>query len=448
VSESIEVGDLRRRLGRQLAERRKATGYTQSALAPLTGYARSTVANVEIGRQHVPRDFWQRCDQALGTGSRFTAAFDVLRATIQHERDIDARAAQVEREHRVRLGPAVDSDDHRDQQETDVRQRTSPPRDLTALGSHAPNLVDLRHIAAAMEDAHRYFDGAVLELFRNQLATCASEDGAQGPRATLPKVLGVVGVIEHSLRHVKPHLRQDLLAVGAHAAEFAGWLYRDSGEPGLADYWRDRAMEWAQAANDSAMQGYILLKKSQVAWDQRDAVRMLTLAQAVQAGAWQLPRTVQAEAAQQAARGHAMLGDSFSQIERQLDSAHRILADDDDTDHQVGIHYRAALLAMQTAICYQQAGQPQRATAIYREQLTKANFSRRDYGYFMALNGSALASAREPDEAARVGLIAHTIATHTYSTRTTQELGRLVRQLDPWARRPIVCELRKAVLSY
>ena len=57
------------------------------------------------------------------------------------------------------------------------------------------------------------------------------------------------------------------------------------------------------------MQGYILLKKSQAAWDERDGLRMLTLGQAAHDGPWQLPPLVQAEVAQQEARGLAMTGD-------------------------------------------------------------------------------------------------------------------------------------------
>ncbi len=45
-----------------------------------------------------------------------------------------------------------------------------------------------------------------------------------------------------------------------------------------AGCWRDRAMEWAQATGDFPMQGYVLPRKSQAAWDERDALRMLTLA--------------------------------------------------------------------------------------------------------------------------------------------------------------------------
>ena len=42
-------------------------------------------------------------------------------------------------------------------------------------------------------------------------------------------------------------------------------------------------------AADFAMPGYILIKKSQSAWDARDAARMLGLAEAVLEGPWQLP---------------------------------------------------------------------------------------------------------------------------------------------------------------
>ena len=45
-------------LGRQLAASRRSAGLSQVRLAELTDYSRSTVANVETGRQQAPRDFW------------------------------------------------------------------------------------------------------------------------------------------------------------------------------------------------------------------------------------------------------------------------------------------------------------------------------------------------------------------------------------------------------
>src|SRR5262249_18601268 len=141
-------------------------------------------------------------------------------------------------------------------------------------------------------------------------------------------VLGMIGAIQQTAREAPPTVRRDLLRVAAQSAEFAGWLYRDVGTPELANYWRDRATEWAQEAGDGAMQGYVLLKKSQAAWDERDAPRMLTLSQAVQDGPWRMPARIRAEAAQQEARAYAMLGADRDFIERRLDAARALLTTD------------------------------------------------------------------------------------------------------------------------
>jgi transcriptional regulator with XRE-family HTH domain len=66
-------------LGRQLAAYRKAIGYGQEQLASLVFVSRSTIANVETGRQRVPRAFWEQCDVVLATGGLLTAGYDELR---------------------------------------------------------------------------------------------------------------------------------------------------------------------------------------------------------------------------------------------------------------------------------------------------------------------------------------------------------------------------------
>ncbi|MGZ4434648.1 MAG: helix-turn-helix domain-containing protein [Trebonia sp.] len=52
----------RRALGTELAAHRRAAGHSQAALASLVNYSRSTIANVEVGRQHVPRRFWEHAE--------------------------------------------------------------------------------------------------------------------------------------------------------------------------------------------------------------------------------------------------------------------------------------------------------------------------------------------------------------------------------------------------
>lgn len=65
-----------RMLGQKVAALRRAAGHTQQSLAPLTLYGRSTIANVETGRQRVTRDFWTRCDQVLGANGALVGEYD------------------------------------------------------------------------------------------------------------------------------------------------------------------------------------------------------------------------------------------------------------------------------------------------------------------------------------------------------------------------------------
>ncbi|GAA3464323.1 helix-turn-helix domain-containing protein [Saccharothrix longispora] len=207
---------------------------------------------------------------------------------------------------------------------------------------------EVAQVDKAMADPRRFLDREVVGHLGRQLREAMAYDGRQGPKKTLPVALGLLEAIRQVARDVKPDIRRQLLSIGARAAEFAGWLYRDAQAPEQASFWRDRATEWAQEVNDTSMQGYILLKKAQAAYDERDALRMLTLSQAAQSGPWSLPVRVRAEAAQQEARAHAMLGVDDIEVDRKLDEAHHLLADAESsgTDEALGGHYNATLLAM------------------------------------------------------------------------------------------------------
>jgi transcriptional regulator with XRE-family HTH domain len=80
VRESEEVAALRRDLGHQLAERRKAAGYVQREFGALLGYSRTAVANAETGHARIGRQLWERADRVLDTGELFSRGFDRLQA--------------------------------------------------------------------------------------------------------------------------------------------------------------------------------------------------------------------------------------------------------------------------------------------------------------------------------------------------------------------------------
>ena len=69
-------------LGQDLARSRRAAGYTQESFAPLVHYGRSTIANVETGRQRVGRNFWVACDTLLRTGGMLAKQYDLIQQPV------------------------------------------------------------------------------------------------------------------------------------------------------------------------------------------------------------------------------------------------------------------------------------------------------------------------------------------------------------------------------
>jgi transcriptional regulator with XRE-family HTH domain len=102
-----QVRQMRRVLGQELADRRREAGFSQRQLAPLTGYARSTLSDAELGRHHVRRDFWERCQRILRIGSVLTGRYDQIEAVAAAWRAAMVRAAQAAREERAAVWPAA-----------------------------------------------------------------------------------------------------------------------------------------------------------------------------------------------------------------------------------------------------------------------------------------------------------------------------------------------------
>lgn len=311
------------------------------------------------------------------------------------------------------------------------------------------NTDETEHISRALENARRYSDAEIVASFKRQLDTCKANDGMLGSNRTLPAVLGMLGAIKVCAQDAKPDIRRALFAVGARGAEFAGWLCRDLHDQTRATFWHDRATEWAQLSGDLPMQGYVLLKKAQTAYDDRDAVNVLGFAEAAQSGPWRLPPKVRAEVAQQEARGLAMLGIPMLDVERKLEQSREYLSNTSKTndDSDLATHYSNSSLTLQTASCYIEAGKPLRAAMLYGEILNTGVLSTRDQGYFLARRASALALSGEPDDAASIGLQAADLAAATSSARTRRELGRTIVTLQPWASRPAPRALREALTT-
>ena len=87
---------MRRELGRELKERRRAAGLSQSELARLTGRSRSLVSTLESATGGAAGlGFWRRCDEVLRTGGRFARRWLQIQREVEAER---TRAAAARRD--------------------------------------------------------------------------------------------------------------------------------------------------------------------------------------------------------------------------------------------------------------------------------------------------------------------------------------------------------------
>lgn len=233
-----EIAQARRALGRQLAQYRSAAGYNQHRLAPQTLYGRSTIANVEIGRQNVPRDFWQRCDEVLGTDGLLTSGYDQLQALVQRQRrevaEFDAQRSASSLLVTKTSSAEVSSDDRLD---------------------HAvqhPGRVDLVAVAQLEERLRRITDAYDKMPSVSLLAAAAQ---CQGQVATLR---------EHA---PDGRVRRELCGVEAQASILMGQLVWDASQrrdhaTALAHF--DHAIAAARQVSDALAEAHAILRKSYV----------------------------------------------------------------------------------------------------------------------------------------------------------------------------------------
>lgn len=109
LRESPAIENARRALGAELAAYRRAAGHNQAELASLVGYSRSTIANVETGRQSVPREFWESADSACRAGGVLVQANDRLELAVRREREAAAREMQPLLLSTARIGLSTDT---------------------------------------------------------------------------------------------------------------------------------------------------------------------------------------------------------------------------------------------------------------------------------------------------------------------------------------------------
>ncbi|MEU1788895.1 hypothetical protein ABZ553_24130 [Streptomyces sparsogenes] len=294
----------------------------------------------------------------------------------------------------------------------------------------------------------RPINPAVVDHLRRLRPTLVQSDGLYGPHSALSAVRDHLSVIEQQLLPAASGtLRRHILETASEWAEFAGWLYEDLGHSDVGLWWSDRAMEWAQEADEPVLQAFILMRKSQQSVGLMQQQRAVGLAAAALRVRGNVPARIHASARLQEAHGHA-LADDEREVLRALDAAEALVGGDDGVTDQLGGYCNTSYAQAQRATCYLRLGKPADAVTAYQRALDSwPDTYQRERGLHLARLAGAHAANRSPDAACATAMEALEITRETESRRTTTELRRAVTGLAPWRRTAMVQSLTEAVTA-
>jgi tetratricopeptide (TPR) repeat protein len=318
-------------LGAELAAYRRAAGHTQAQLAQATGYSRSTIANVETGRQRVPRNFWERADAALRTGGTLATANDQVEATNRTQLRAAARQVSTVREARSwrdGAGPAASSTAQGPCDDTGASAPDAPSlwwpagqQPITADGKAIPWL-NGSGIGGREAGPRRVTPGDVIRL-RGMRTNLKAIDNAHGGGAALPMATWYV---RHEVLpllyapHADPTTRA-LIEVVAELQHDVGWMAYDAGNQDLATKHFTTALRLAHDAGNRLLGGRILAAMSHQAIYLGNKRQAIDFAQAARNLTRQIatPRVIAMEATMEAC-AHAAADDA-KQCHRALGDA-------------------------------------------------------------------------------------------------------------------------------
>jgi tetratricopeptide (TPR) repeat protein len=285
-------------------------------------------------------------------------------------------------------------------------------------------------------------EGDVVARLRARHDQYQRADKLLGPHLLLMAMPGHLAFIEEHLRNARGTNRTELLTIGARYAEFAGWLYQDAGDARAATFWSDRAVEWAQQAGNGVLVAYVLMRKSNQASDERDAGRIIGLAEAAQREPDPITGRVRALALRQEAHGYALDGDEVT-CNRKLDEAlNMVQLSERNGDPGPGSYCTDVYLELNRATCWLELGKSKRAVDLFERELVRLPaIENRDHGVYLARLAAAYADDGSPEQAATRGREALAIFRGTGSQRIAAELGRLRPRLERWRGLPVVSRL-------
>ncbi len=415
------IVEARAALGTRLARLRSAGGYTQETFATLTFYGRSSIANIETGRQAAPRDFWVACDKILQTGGLLATEHDRL-ASMRRDHQLSLlQSAHLDQPAtpttRSPLRPALRGDAHRflKTHSAITGEVVDAKRDVSSLHTGLPNGQDLS-------------DPDYISHWNRMLSVLAAAGNAIGGNGLIDVISTEVNVIARHAALATGPAADDYLLTQARWLEFGSWIADNQGDRACATAWLRRASELAARAGHSVLEAYLLMRRAQRAHEDGHSRASLDILGQVSPAP--LPARIAALLATRAAQAHSALLDGKAARACMKQAIHLVDRERsaDPLEIALASHGTASYVMAHEGICLLSLGEPNGAASILEGVLADWPPSHKlDEGLFRANYALAHAMAGSRDEAVSETTRALRLGVETGSRRTLRVIHQILR---------------------
>jgi Helix-turn-helix domain len=405
-------------LGAVLRELRTGRRLTLAAVARRAGCVESTVSYVECGHRRVQPWLAQELDRIYATGGMIAA----LASGVDDKPREDLASGVPRSDVFVVLLPRGG-----------VSVPLSRREVCAALGVGIASGKLQVQFERALDDMRP--DSDLLKHFEDAFEGFREAARTLPPRQLMDGLLGNVAVLDGLRRRAAKCDSQRYCRLQARYAESLSWLSEEAGDLLGAMYWIDRASQWAQAVNWSAMTEYGFVRRSQVAISfSGDGRRAIDQAHHV-FGISDASPLIKGRAANQMAYGYALTGDKDAS-RRALDEAMNWFAQPAREDDILVDQPSVAdddLLAICQATCDIYLGYGARAIPVLEPRLPSLSGSSfRTATITRAKLAQAYAHAGQPAESCRLSWETLHAMEQVDSLSARSQLRRTVRILDQW----------------
>jgi len=290
------------RFGSELRRRRLEAGLSLGALADRVHYSRAHLSRIEIGRSPAPVALARECDIIFDAGGEL--------AVLAPHASVEPRSA-------ARPSPAGEAWVLGLGDEGAEWFQSMPRREALALG--AGSFLALNDRGPVRSSAAQDERSAV--AFQSMFGQLRRIGQESSPTVVLPTLIAQTGTLRRLASRASGRARDRFLILSARYAEYTGWMSQEAGNDQSALWWTDQAVTMAEAAGDTDLTAYAMIRRSLVALYRRDFVQTVNLARQAQNSS--LPPEIREQAMRREAQGHALVGD-YDACMRSLDRSREL----------------------------------------------------------------------------------------------------------------------------